>query len=129
MKKSNGQSEKKTLAFAATVAALGASLGVSMLAPDAHAQVLKGSRESGANAEVVQEKNGKQGAGAAQKWEANQYKSWNKAKTPAGPGSNNMENSGRQQRSPASAAGSPGGEKMLNPQPLPPGKQLPAVQK
>jgi len=137
MKKSNSKTFQKTLTLAATVAALGASLGVPVERALAASPAGDPVQMSGPNSEAVQAKLKKRReTGATQmKWRANQYKE-NKAKTPAGPGSNNMVNPGPSQRSSSSAAGSPGGKQMLNPQPLPPkqgrglaGEQLPAAQK
>lgn len=115
MKKSNSKSFQKTLTFAVTVAALGASLGVPVEQALAAPPTGDPAQMSAPNSGAVQgklEKRREMGA-RQMKWEANQYKE-NKAKTPAAPGSSNM----------------------LNPQPLPPkqgsglaGGQLPAVQK
>ncbi len=110
MKKSNSKSFQKTLTFAVTVAALGASLGVPVERALAASPTGDSAQMSGPNSGAVQGKlENRRKMGARQmkwaanqhKWAANQYKE-NKAKTPAGPGSSNM----------------------LNPQPLPPGRRL-----
>ena len=115
MKTSNSKSFQKALTFAATVAALGASLGVPLEQALAASPTGGTDQMSAPNFGAVQGKLEKRReTGARQmKWKANQYKE-NKTKTPAAPGSSNM----------------------LNPQPLPPkqgsglaGGQLPAVQK
>lgn len=126
MKKSNRQSFQKTLAFAATVAALGASLGVPSSALgitliEAPATG-KGAQASGPNAGVVQQKADRKG----QKAGANQKK-----ESIGGAGANQM----KFKKAKANALGGAGSNNMLNPQPLPPkqqnlsGQQLPAVQK
>lgn len=132
MKKSDSQSLQKTLAFAATVAALGASVGVpveqALAAPQNQTSgsgplllaftlveetgAKKGAQSSAAKSGAVQQK-ADRGQGA-QRWGTRQGKE-NKAK-----------------------AGAPGSTNMLNPQPLPPkqglginsaGQQSPAIQK
>ena len=124
MKKSRRPSFQKTLAFAATVAALGASVGVPVeraLAASPTPGTEKGAKSSlSGNGAVQQKADRKQGMGATQikmNKNANQYKE-NKARAIGG-------------------NGGAGSNSMLNPQPLPPKQglggnsagQSPAIQK
>ena len=117
MRKSDSQSLQRTLAFAATVAALGASVGVpvgqALAAPPEQSSAKAGA------AAVQQKADRRQEMGAPQtKWKANQ---------------------GKEKRAKAiGGSGGGAGNVMLNPQPLPPkqgfgdgsvGQKSPAMQK
>ena len=98
MKKSNSKSLQKTLTFAATMAALGASLGVPSLALGEVQGTGKDAQASGQSTGIVQEKqNQRRAVGANQiKWEANQMK-MDKTQQP-GVGNNNVLNTQPQKR-------------------------------
>jgi hypothetical protein len=117
MTKSDSQSLQRTLAFAATVAALGASVGVPV--DQALAAPPESSAAKAGPGAVQQKADRRQEMGAPQtKWKANQ---------------------GKEKRAKAiGGSGGAGGNVMLNPQPLPPkqgfgdgsvGQKSPTMQK
>jgi hypothetical protein len=112
-KKPNCQSFQKTLAFAATVTALGASLGVPSLAlgiqPIEAPATEQGAQASGPNAGVVQEK-----------WKKSRKAGANQMKERTGGAGANQK---KLDKTKAKALGGAGSNNMLNPQPLPPKQQ------
>ena len=134
MSKSDNRPLHKTLAFAATLAALGASVGVSP-AP-AHAQQPSKNyapllENRGPGMHTIEPTQNQNTIGGKSRIGGEQYKERSGAtqgKVRTGAGQAKFEHS--------SGGGAPGSENMLNPQPLPPkqgiggaGAQLPAVAK
>jgi len=134
MKKSDSPSLQKTLAFAATLAALGASVGASTepaLAQQPTKNYAPLLENKGTGMHTIEPTQNQNTIGGKSRIGGEQYKERSGAtqgKVRTGAGQAKFEHS--------SGGGAPGSENMLNPQPLPPkqgiggaGAQLPAVQK